>query len=224
MKRLGLIALACLGLAAAPTGCSSLGEAEDGNSAPAAMPSRLEGWPPEVGRAFPDLTFRDAAGEPFRMASLRGKVVLVEPIGMNCPACNAFAGGNTERGGYSGTRPQADLDALEEILPKYSGGVTMDHPDLVVVHLLLYSMEMRAPTQDDARRWAEHFGMEGSRHRVIFADERFIGSASFNLIPGFQLLDRSLVVRSDSTGHHPKDNLYTQLLPMLGEMIGRVDG
>lgn len=138
---------------------------------------------------------------------------------MNCPACNAFAGGNAGRNGFEGTRPQSNLLSIAEMLPAYAGGVTIDHPDLVLVHLLLYNMKMKAPSREDARAWGDHFGVSSPNHLVLYADERFIGPASYKLIPGFQLVDRDQIVRSDSTGHHPRDDLYENLLPMLGEML-----
>ena len=42
---------------------------------------------------------------------------------------------------------------------------------------------------------------------------------SFNLVPGFQLIDKDFILRSDSTGHYPKDNLYSKLLPMVLQLL-----
>lgn len=180
----------------------------------------LAGWPPRVGKPFPDLTFHDSNGDPVRVSSFAGKVVLVEPIGMNCPACNAFAGANESgRSGIDGTKPQANLLSVAKMLPAYADGASIDDPDLVLVHLLLYNMKMHAPTQADARRWAEHFDIDAANHLVLYADERFVNRDSYNLIPGFQLVDRNGIVQSDSTGHKPRDDLYAKLLPMLGRML-----
>jgi hypothetical protein len=224
MRRHGTaFALAVL-VAAATGGCAG----EEPAPAPAPIhPSArvrpaLVGWPPRLGQTYPDVEFHDQQSRPVRLSSLRGKVVLIEPIGMNCPACNAFAGaGRNGRQGFQGTRPQADLRSIEDLLAAYAGGVAADHPDLVLVHLLLYDMRMRAPTAEDARRWAAHFGIDRPNQLVLHGDERFIGRASYDLIPGFQLLDRDLVLQADSTGHHPRHDLYTFLLPLLGEMLGR---
>ena len=54
---------------------------------------------------------------------------------------------------------------------------------------------------------------------MLYADSRFIGDATYRMIPGFQLVDRDFVLRSDSTGHRPTHNLYTELLPMVGELL-----
>jgi hypothetical protein len=183
-------------------------------------PAALTDWPPRVGQPYPDLELHDQHGSPVRLSTLRGRVLLIEPIGMNCPACNAFAGAGSGRPGFGGTRPQPDLQPLDRLLPAYAGGTTVDHPDLIVVHLLLYNMRMRAPSSQEARAWAAHFGIDRPNHLVLHGDERFIGQASYDLIPGFQLVDREMVLRADSTGHHPRHDLYTFLLPMLGRLLG----
>lgn len=39
-------------------------------------------WPPTVGEPYPNLVLRDHRGERVELSSLRGKVLLIEPIGM----------------------------------------------------------------------------------------------------------------------------------------------
>jgi hypothetical protein len=39
------------------------------------------------------------------------------------------------------------------------------------------------------------------------------------LIPGFQLIDRNFVLRMDSTGENPANDLYRELLPNIGKLI-----
>ena len=65
-------------------------------------------WPPRVGERYPNLRLLNSLGERIALESLAGKIILVEPIGMDCPACNAFAGAN-RRGssGFRGVKPQA---------------------------------------------------------------------------------------------------------------------
>ena len=171
-------------------------------------------WPPVVGNAYPDLTLQDAAGRTVALSSFKGKVLLIEPVGMNCPVCQAFAGGNT-RGGYGDVTPQRDLASIEEYL--HDAGVDLDDDRIVFVQLLLYGMDMKAPSPDDAKAWAAHFGLDGAV--VLVGTPEMIGPAAFNLIPGFQLVDRKFVLRSDSTGHAPKDNLYETLIPMIGTLL-----
>jgi len=44
-------------------------------------------WPPEVGEPYPDATLIDQEGNPVKLSSFKGSVLLIEPIGMTCAAC-----------------------------------------------------------------------------------------------------------------------------------------
>ena len=129
------------------------------NSAPSpekVLATAVAFWPPVKGQAFPDLTLFDREGKLVRLSSFRGKIIILEPIGMTCTACNAFAGGN-KVGGFEGVQPQADCPALEEFFTAQSAGVTLNDPRIVWVQLLLYNMQMQAPSVDDLKRWSAHF-------------------------------------------------------------------
>lgn len=39
-------------------------------------------WPPQPGHAYPDLELVDQTGRPVRLSSFKGRVILVEPVGM----------------------------------------------------------------------------------------------------------------------------------------------
>jgi hypothetical protein len=81
----------------------------------------------------------NSRGERIALDSLAGKVILVEPIGMDCPACNAFAGGNRPgTGGFQGVQPQGGLPSVEELLESYAEGVSLSDDRIALVHLLLY--------------------------------------------------------------------------------------
>ncbi|MDV6032997.1 MAG: hypothetical protein F9B45_23510 [Phycisphaera sp. RhM] len=53
---------------------------------------------------------------------------------------------------------------------------------------------------------------------VLRGDPSMLSRQTYEMIPGFQLIDRDFVLRSDSCGHHPHDDLYKDLLPMLRTM------
>lgn len=171
-------------------------------------------WPPVVGEVYPDLELVDHQGHEFRLSSLEGKIVILEPIGMNCPACQGFSGGN-EVGGLGGFQPQRGALALERYLESYAPEVSLRDPDLVLLQLLLYDLEMRAPGADDARLWADHFPSDFGRRIVAAPQRSLISQASYDLIPGFQLLDRERVLLSDSSGHQPRHSLTDHLFPRL---------
>ena len=109
---------------------------------PVAVPDHI--WPPRVGEAYPNLQLRNSLGERVALEAFKGRVILVEPIGMDCPACNAFAGGNRPgSAGFRGVRPQRGLPSVEEILRDYAGGASLLDDRLVLVHLLLYDRASR---------------------------------------------------------------------------------
>ena len=170
-------------------------------------------WPPKVGQLYPEVTFVNYDGREMRLSDFKGKVVLVEPVAMTCHACNAFSGGN-ERGGIGNVIPQGNLESLEVYIARYSNGVTLDHPDLVLVQVLLYDLTMEAADIEDAAIWAQHFGFDRDPNvYVVVSKADLRGEASLRMIPGVQLVDKRSVLRFDSTGHPPRHNLWTELLP-----------
>lgn len=176
-------------------------------------------WPPRAGQGFPDVQLVDQAGASVRLSRFRGKVILVEYIGMNCPACQAFAGAH-DRGPLGKVRPQPGLDSIEKLFPAYTRGLSLDDERIVFVQVLLYDLSMGAPTSDDARRWARHFRPERSKGTVVLVPKKDLRSpGSYKLIPGFQLIDKNFAVRWDSTGHHPRHNLYKELLPAVRGLL-----
>jgi len=179
-------------------------------------------WPPVKGEPLPAITLPDAvSGETVDLSELRGKVLIVEPIGMKCPACNAYAGG-LDRGGFRGARVQ-DLPAFEDLLWDYGGVEARDEPDLVYVQLLLYdTSNRREPDMELAREWVEHFGMDAwDNALVLVGDERYVNRASYAMVPGFFLVDRDGTVVADGTGHRPVDHPYEEVLARAGELLGR---
>lgn len=49
-------------------------------------------WPPEVGAPYPDGTFIDQDGNPVKLSSFKGSVLLIEPIGMTLRLAKRFLG------------------------------------------------------------------------------------------------------------------------------------
>lgn len=177
-------------------------------------------WPPRLNNYYPDLDLINQDGKRTRLSSFRGKVIIVEPIGMSCPACQAFAGANKANiKPYGSSRPQRGLKSIDELLKQY-GGVSLNDQRVVLVQLLLYNQNMRVPSPQEGRAWARNFGLYTQRNAyVLVGQQNLINRHSYNMIPGFQLIDKNFVLRSDATGHHPKNNLYTHLLPMVKKLL-----
>lgn len=177
-------------------------------------------WPPRLNNYYPDMELINQDGKLVRLSNFRGRVVVVEPIGMSCAGCQAFAGAN--RPGmrpYGGGTAQAGLKSFEEYLSEYAG-TTLQRSQIVFVQLLLYDPALKLPTAKDAQQWAQHFGMRTADNKyVLVARSNMIGQASYNMIPGFQLIDKGFVLRSDATGHSPQNDLYSHFFPTLKRLL-----
>jgi hypothetical protein len=191
-------------------------------TATAAKPG-VEFWPPRRGERYPNLTLYDHRGQLVSLASLRGKVILLEPVGMTCEACQSLSGAG--KVGCFGQHPaQAGVDALEDYFPRYTGGLSLSDPRIAYVQVLLYGLDLHAPSAADAKAWAHHFKFDERPNVYVLAGTpELIGPASYAMIPGFQLIDKNLVLRAwwqgeTSTG----DDLWTKLLPMVPQLLDEV--
>jgi hypothetical protein len=174
-------------------------------------------WPPQKLQDFPDLQFMDAHSRLHRLSELRGRWVLIEPIGMNCPACLAFSGAH-KYGSLKGIEPQKDLLSIQDYLTQAK--IDVQDKRLQLVQLLLYDLDMKGPTIEDAFTWRHKFNFgKGDGHWVIAGGQKMMSSASYDMIPGYYLLDTNGVVVADATGHHPKDSLFTELIPLLKKKL-----
>ena len=175
-------------------------------------------WPPEKNRTYLDLELVDQDGNVTRLSDFKGNVILLEPVGIPCQACVAFAGGH-EYGAFEGIEPQADLESIDSYAKQF-GQVRLDDDRIVRIQLLLFNHDMLAPTQEEAVRWAQHFQLERSTNEVVLVGTASMATkASRNLIPGFQLIDKHFILRADSTGQSPQDDLYAKLLPQIRRLL-----
>jgi len=189
--------------------------------APAATPpvERTFQWPPKLNEPYPDLELLDQTGRRVRLSSFKGSVILLETTAMSCAGCQAFCGAH-KLGAFGGAVPQADLKSIEEYFPQYSGGIELADPRLVYVQLLFYNFKLQAPSPDEARKWAAHFKMDRAKNRVVLAGTpEFLGKETYDMIPGFHLIDKNFIFRADCAGHAPRHNLYTELLPLVPKLL-----
>jgi hypothetical protein len=205
--------------------CESRKDAKIGPAAAASSPADDKfvppsPWPPVLGQTFPDMELVDQDGAATRLSQFKGKILIVEPVGMGCPGCQAFSGANDGAGPYGGGSAQQGLGSFDVLAKKY-GQLDPTDGRIVLVQLLLYDMTNgKAPVAADAKKWADHFGFTRAKNRVVLAGvPKLVNQASYEMIPGFFLVDREFVLRADSTGHNPKDSFYEKLLPMLAGML-----
>jgi len=177
----------------------------------ASKKNTLANWPPVCGTSFPQFDLFDHADNRFSFESLRGKPTVIEFISMTCAGCQAFAGGN-ELGPYGGLASQPNLESFETYFQQYAGfDLYSGQVNYVVV--IVYNDKLESPTAQDLSDWRKHFRMESHSNAHIVSSTELASGDSFKMIPGFMLLDRKQSVVFDSTGHNPKHNLFSELLP-----------
>jgi cytosine permease len=186
-----------------------------------ASPATLRGvpsfWPPVVGRTYPEIELCDLSGKKVKLSSYAGRIILLEPIGMSCPACQAFVGGE-KKGGINGVTPQGGTSSLESYLA--AAGVSPTDTRVVHVQLLLYGPNMGVPTPGEAQAWAKHFDFgRRSNEVVLVGDQRYINQHSYDMIPGMQLIDKNFVLVCDATGHNPRSSLFSELIPSVSKLL-----
>lgn len=183
------------------------------------VPNNLADWPPQLGKEFPAIDLYDHENKPFAISQLRGKPILLEFIAMTCAGCQAFSGGN-KHGGYEGLAVQANLQSIHDYVAQFANGTTLSNSSLYFVQIIIYNDTLDPPSADDLAKWRAHFALDTDKNTFVVAGgEALANSASFKMIPGFMLLDSQLKVVSDSTGHTPTHNLYSELLPRLASLL-----
>ena len=174
-------------------------------------------WPPVVGRTYPEIELCDLTGKKVKLSSYAGRVILLEPIGMSCPACQAYVGGE-KKGGINGVTPQGGTSSLESYLA--AAGVSPTDTRVVHVQLLLYGPNLGVPTLAEAQAWAKHFDFGRRSNEVLLVgDQRYINQHSYDMIPGMQLIDKNFVLVCDATGHNPRSSLFSELIPSVSKLL-----
>lgn len=177
-------------------------------------------WPPVLGEEYPDLELVDQTDRTTRLSDFRGKVILVELVGTPCSACQAFAGGK-QYGPFRGGTCQQNLESIDVFARRY-GNVNLKGNDVVLVQVLLFNDSMQAATAEDAAAWAKHFRMDRAKNRIVLAGLPAMATRqSYDMIPGFHLVDRDFKLDRESAGHTPRHDLYRELLPRMGELVRR---
>ena len=173
----------------------------------------IDNWPPKIGDEYPNLELVNYDGRKIVLSEFKGKMLLIEPVGMRCTACQAFSGGNTI-GGFGNIRPQQGLPSIEVLLEQFGAIGALNSPDVVFAQILFYDLKNGPPSVDDAAAWAEHFGLDKHPNYYVFISPINMQSPKTRrMIPGFQLIDRNFILRYDAAGNSSPDSLYQDLLP-----------
>jgi thiol-disulfide isomerase/thioredoxin len=185
----------------------------------ASTANTLKNWPPRVDETFPEISFYDHSGQEFKLSSLRGRPVLIEMVAMTCAGCQGLSGGNSV-GGFGGFVVQRELQSLEEYFPHYTEGHQLFSEELWFVQIVVYNLRLNHPVALELDAWREHFHFNEKPNTFVISGGAALASGiTREMIPGFYLLDKNLVVRYDATGQSPKHNLWNELLPAIPTLI-----
>lgn len=179
-----------------------------------------QGWPPTLDKTYPDLNLIDQNSSFFKLSSLKGGVIVIIPIAMNNMHSVAFE--NVSQYGSFRNIPSAqNKKSIEQIIKKFTPTVKLPHVDLIFVHLLLFNEANTEASIQDAKQWAEHFKLRThENHVVAVLAEKIPDYAAKQIIPGVQLIDKNFILRADSTGATPQQNLERILIPMIPLALG----
>src|SRR5262245_59866084 len=89
-------------------------------------------WPPVEGQAYPDIDLIDQNGKAFKLSDFKGKLIIVEPTAMTCPACQALSGAHGV-GSFGDVVPQPGISSIHTFFPIYAGGLKLPRPDIILV-------------------------------------------------------------------------------------------
>jgi hypothetical protein len=186
-------------------------------AAPAPSANAALSWPPRVGEAYPDLELSDLNGDPVKLSKFRGQAFIIEPVGVTCRGCQAFAGGQ-QVGGFSGYEPQAGLESFPEYFQQLTG-LRFEEQPLLLIQIVFYGRDGGAPTLQEAQAWERHFAAVAPKNTIVlFADQAMIRPETRSMIPGFQLVDEHFILVSD-TGNPPRQSVYEELIPLAKQIV-----
>lgn len=173
-------------------------------------------WPPEEGQPFPVMPLLSPTLEKRMTESFRGRVTLIEYAAMTSPVTQALAGSN-DRGPYGAVAMSPSFKRLEQYFPDYSGGIQAG--DINRVQILMTDLRSQIVSPALAQAWSEHFELESKHGRtVLIASAALLQGTGAELIGGFQLLDKNMIVRADATRTRSK-TLFSVLFPLLPRLV-----
>ncbi len=180
-------------------------------------------WPPKMNKIYPDIEFYDQKGKKFNLSSLQGRVIVLEYIDISSPKSQAQSG-SADSGVYYGSKTQdvnSQVKTFNQVLVKATNGAfTLPNDNVLELKIIVYGPDGNAGSRDDAQHWADHFGLELSDNVIVAAPSKDLRSdKTQKIISGYQLIDKNMMLRVDSSGEEPKHNLRMTLAPLVPKLI-----
>ncbi|MGH1403321.1 MAG: hypothetical protein ACRBDL_03690 [Alphaproteobacteria bacterium] len=178
-------------------------------------------WPPKMNQKYPDIDLVNQAGEEFKLSDLKGRVLIVEYIDMSSPVSQAQSGGAI-LGAYGATTyvDKVTTPVSQVLKQSTEGELSLPHPHILEVKVIIYGEDGGQASRDDAGNWASHFNLnlkDGVIVSVPVKDMR--DQLTKELITGYQLVDKNLMMRADSTGVEPTHHLKLTFAPLVPRLV-----
>ena len=153
-------------------------------------------WPPKLGEPYPDMLLFDPQGKEVRLSTLKGKTLLIHLAAMSSPGSVGYTGGKDAEP-FAGCSPQRNVPTLEAWLKR--NHVDVEHPELRIVHVLLYGKSHTdPPAAADLREWIQHFQLDQRPNTLVLrGDVAYVNQDTYPLIPGIQLVGPDFRLRVD---------------------------
>ncbi len=182
-------------------------------------------WPAKMNSPYPDMAMFDQEGKEFTLSSLKGRIIVIEFIDISSPKSQAQSGAGLFGPYYASASSDIDkyTQTFSQVLRKNSASSAMLPNDNVVeLKIIVYGENGDAGSRDDAQNWAKHFDLKKSDNVIVAVPKKDIrGNESASLIAGFQLIDKNMLLRVDSSGPSPKHSLAMTFVPLMSKLMNR---
>ncbi len=177
-------------------------------------------WPPQMNKVYPNLSLIDQDGKSVNLHDFDGKIIIVEYIDFSSAISQAQSGA-----GLLGKFGQEDLEIdryalpFAEVIMKNDIDIDLTTNDIIQLKIILYAAAGNQATREDAENWANHFNLTTESSVIVAVPEKDMRDADGSLvIGGYQLIDKNLKLRVDSSGIAPKHNLNMTFIPLFEKL------
>ena len=177
-------------------------------------------WPPEMNKEYPEIALIDQNGKRFNLHNLQDKIVILEYIDFTSPISQAQSGAGLmgAYGTYSNSVDEYSVPFADVLQQNNMGSINFPGDNVVSLKIIVYGASDQA-TLDDAENWARHFNLKTEDGYIVAVAQKDLrDEATMGMIGGYQLLDKKLRLRVDSSGIAPKHNLKLTLLPLFEKL------
>lgn len=143
---------------------------------------------PAVGDIVPDFTLPDAAGKPFALRSLRGRVVVLQWMNPGCP----FLKKHYASGSIVALQRETVARGVTWLLVESNDTLTRDYldPSELVTWLRNYGSPAAGVLMDDAGRVARAFGARTASHSFVIGPQgHLLYAGAVDSIPSMRAED-----------------------------------